>query len=782
MFELVGTLDRVQVDFTLWIVVAAPWLALGLALRASVLGDVARAPAVRLARQAGLIALALALATTLYGLGTLIWAESQPQLLLCNLWTLARIGSIDIEATLVLDLVAGLSLVAVCLAALGFVSLDPERESMRRLGSVLAATGGLNLALLSDDIVVVIIGLVAAQGALAVLVAGKRLTVELPGGGFIAARVAELSALLAVGVVSWSLAGSWTDSGDFIVDFSPRLVGVQDPSALEQAPATKTRVRSSTGALEMTSLPGARLVVGTAVVCQTDADGRSGGIGLMGRPCRKEARAPFAQLEFPAALHDFTVETGPGSYDFRVEKVRVHPGARTVLMATGPTLSLKNAAAQMALRDGDGAYVHRAGFSSRRVLGSYATSIISGLLLLSLLGFVVARRRDDSGPGSLAAMISAAPALPIALLLHRMGYVFALNERMAAWIVLAAALLTVVVGLRAAFARTTRAAVVDLAYAALCVSLAGIATGEGARAMVYVVATYVGLAALLVSLRGWSVGDASPALERRAVYAAAAVATGAPLPLLGVFFGRDALLRGVASLQGAAVPAWVLAGLVTAGLALASFAVWRLAFAACTKAKAGDDAARSATWAYGLAGLVALVGLVASAGPLVGQSAEFLQRWLRAPVVEAATTRLGGDVQLVWSLAGFAAVVLGFVLAMRRYSKDDFEARESERPLHGFFSVEPNDEQSKWTPALALAADSIARLEDAVFAIPALEAQPAVATSSSAPDPDQGESAAEDEPAGKADAEGSASEPASKTSSKVVPDKRARKKRKKKKS
>ena len=730
MFELAGQLDRVELDFTLWVVVAAPWIGTLLCLRAAQSAGEQRKAAEALARNVALIASALSVAVTLYALGSLLLSSAKPQLLICHLWTLARISSVSIELSLVLDTASGAALLASTLAVLGFAVHERKGADMRRLGAVLAVAGAVQLSILADDVVMAIAGWAIAHTALALLAAATLRGKVARGAGFAAQRMTELMALAAAGVVFWGLSGSWAPGGDFLVDFRPRLVGVQDPDALPKA-AKKTRLpRDANGRIEMLSLSGSRVKVGTAQLCERDAEGRHGGIGIPSRPCKKQARAPFVGLEFPAALHDLTVFTGPGSYDLSAEKVRIYPNVRTSIVATGPTLSSRATTDQMRLRDSSGSYVHRAGLSARRLGGLYATSWVSALLLLSILGFALSSPRDDERSDTLAAGISVLLPLAGAVFIHRFEYVFAMNETAAAWVALIAGVSCAGFAAHAGFARSSRGVFAGAASAALLATLVGVAAGAGARAVLLAVVTALGLCALLLATGAWTITKASRGVDRRAAYLAAAVASGAPVPFLGAFFGRDALLRAGAGMQGSAIPGFVIAGVAAIGLGLVAFAVWRMAFAACQSASGSKPSSRSAwSWALSVVGIV--LGGLAISGPLIGTPPTWLAALFRMPAVEAPSMRLLGDVQLTWVGVGFLPALVGFFLARRRYVGDEFVASESKRPLHGLFVHEP--EKAPLNPAFAGVGAAINRFEEAVFAASAQPVDQARAGSEDAP-------------------------------------------------
>ncbi len=407
---------------------------------------------------------------------------------------------------------------------------------------------------------------------------------------------------------------------------------------------------------------------------------------------------------------------GPGSYDLSAEKVRIYPDVRTTIVATGPTLSARAAAEQLRLRDSSGGFVHRAGLSSRRLGGLYATTWVSALLLLSVLGFALSPSRDDERSDTLAAGISVLLSLAAAVFVHRFEYVFAMNEVAAAWVAVIAALMCVGFAARASFARSSRGIFVEASSAALLAALVGVAAGAGARAALFAVVTAIGLCALLLATGAWSLTKAGSGIDRRAAYLAAAVASGAPVPFLGAFFGRDALLRAGAGMQGSAIPGFVIAGTAAIGLGLLAFAVWRMTFAACQSADSSSKPWGRSTWSWVLSVAGIVLGAAAISGPIIGTLPTWIGALFRTPAVEAPSVRLLGDVQLTWVGVGFLPALVGFFLARRRYSEDEFEASESKRPLHGLFVREA--EKAPLTPAFAGVGAAINRFEDAVFANP----------------------------------------------------------------
>lgn len=716
MFELVGALDHVELDFTLWAVVVAPWLGMLACLRAVLSDGEARKSAEALARTAALVSAAIALGVAVYACGRLLLIEEKPALLLCHLWTLVRIASLNIELTLLLDVVSGAALCAVTLMGLVFVVLHRENADLRVLGAGLGALGAAALGILSDDVVMAVTGFALTHSALALAVLFSRQGRGALRAGFVPARVLEVAALAASGVVFWGLAGSWAPGGDFTVDFRARIVGVQDPAGANK-PAKHTQVRDANGTIEMTSRGGSAVHVGTAQVCEIDADGRPGGVGLPSRPCKREARAPFANLSFPAALHDLTVSSGPGSYDSRAEKIRVYSETRTVIASTGPTLSAKAVTDQLRLKDASGAYVHRAGLSSRRLGGLYATTWVAMLLFASVLGAALSGSREEEADETSAAGLSVLSTTAVAVFLHRFDYVFAMNARAAAWIALAAAGLCALFALRASFATGARSLMVDASAAALAATLVGVAAGAGARAALFAVVTNLGLCALAFATGAWSLGGQERLVDRRAAYAAAAIAAGAPVPLLGAFFPRDALLRAGAAFSAGSAPAWLVAGLTALALGVLSFSIWRFAYLASKSEEPTPASAARGSWSLGLSVTGILLGILAVGGPIIGEAASAISGLFRPAAVEAAGERLSGDVQLVWSAVAFAPAFFGFLFAKRRYSRADFKETEKTRPLRALFAEKetPSGQRS----VLASLGASIVRMEGAWF-FPAL--------------------------------------------------------------
>jgi hypothetical protein len=418
-------------------------------------------------------------------------------------------------------------------------------------------------------------------------------------------------------------------------------------------------------------------------------------------------------LDFPAALHDFTVSSGPGSRDARAEKIRVYPATRTVIATTGPTLSAKTVVDQLRLKDASGAHVHRAGLSSRRLGGLYATTWIAMLLFLVVLGAGLSGCREREAGDTKAAGFSVLTATAVAVFLYRFEYVFSLNERAAAWTALSAAALCVLFAVRASFATSTRPLMVDASAATLAASFVGVAAGAGAGAALFAVVTNLALFALALATGPWAFGAKAKPVDRRATYAAAAVACGAPVPLLGAFFPRDALLRAAAGLQLG--PAWLVGGIAAIGLGALSFAVWRIAYLACRSA--GEPTAASVSrgsFSLGLSVFGIALGILAVGGPVVGDAASFVTALFRPVAVESAGARLSGDVQLMWTAVAFVPALIGFVLAKRRYSASDFADAEKSRPLRAWFS-EKEEQPEPRDSVLAVVGASLDRMEGALF-------------------------------------------------------------------
>lgn len=669
MSEFSATQRMLELSATLWLVPAVPLVAALYAFVRGATGVAVRAESLRVVASATAIS-----AGALVLDGVRLLAPDAPSMLLCQMTSTLRIGTLDSAIAFTLTpaiAIAALVVLAVSAAAL-WVAWPGSVSTFVLAGLPLASSGALT-ALLADDALLCAVGFALLALGVAVLGASARgastAVVGLAVGG-------SLSLLAAVGVLSWAMAGTWTVTGDYLPDYRARLLAVQSTEALPSAGAAGKNID---GFLTLTALPGATVVVGGADLCARDADDRPGGIGIPGRPCRRRAVSPFVRVPLPATLHDITVHTGPGSYDAIVTKARVSRGVETTLVLSGATLSPRLLSDQLALRDASGVYPMRAALDGRKLLGAAVDGLACVLLMLAMAAFALGWPKSTALARAGATRLSAGAVVgmgfvAVAGVLAKYSFVFALapTASVACALVLGAGALWLAA--RAAHAADSRLALVLAGGAQLGVALTGVCGGAGELALIHAAAAGGGLVALLLALDDRRLlGALSGRADLGRVAGLAAVCvTAAPVPIVGAFWPRERFLRALFAIDGAGLPGAVPVVLALLATGVGSFAVWRVVRAALAPAPKGDDGSSGAPAPAGwlVAGVAAVAGTLAAAGPLA--FGDTLVPRLVAPLpVDAPGTPLTSEVELALALCAIALPVIGFWLARRRYHRID---------------------------------------------------------------------------------------------------------------
>jgi len=146
-----------------------------------------------------------------------------------------------------------------------------------------------------------------------------------------AAGIAALT--VAASLLFWGLGGAWRD-GEYVPDALPRLAAVRlhhEPAGTPP-PASEEGSEEGPGSLTLTSMQGARVFVDEA---------------------RAPAmRAPFVRATLPAGSHVLRVHPGGSTEDALVGPFTLGSGDAVALVQLGPTLSFREIAAQLRVRNG----------------------------------------------------------------------------------------------------------------------------------------------------------------------------------------------------------------------------------------------------------------------------------------------------------------------------------------------------------------------------------------------------------------------------------------------
>lgn len=641
MPEYSGSLPSLELTQALWLAPLLPLIAA--AACALWRGERARIGEVAIFGSAG------ALAIVLWKCAEVALALPERITLIDSVWPMLRVGSLDASFSFELGAAGGIAALGASIATLLLVvGLSRRTPSSRReIGGACLALGSFLLCALSDGFLLFVVG----WGGLALaayLLSGDDLEArdEREAWTTFAAQHAG-SAMLVGGaaLLLWGLGGVWAGDREFVPDFQPRLVAV---AASDEKPASAPGepVREGRGTLTMTALPGSTMKLGGADLCATDGGGQPGGLGTPSRPCREIARSPFVKVRVPASIHDVRVQTGPGTNDLAIEKLRITRGAETRIELTGPTLTFREIENQLAIRDLGGTHALRAALVKKKLFGLPVPALVTLLLLGAALVRIASGRvlgaASARPPG--AALIAGLGLGAAVLLAVRASSVFALAPRATSVAALVVVLVALVAAARAALSSSTQATVSLALAAQLSIALAGAALGARGAGAVFVAVIALSAVALLTSK---STSD-------RGFVLGAAAATAAPVPALGVFFARDAALFTAFASEGMLVPGWAVAAGGALASALVAFALWR--------ARTPGGAASPITPLVAVAGALALVfglALVPLGDPVHAAPGA----WLFA----AEPTTAPVDPSLRYALLGvvFGLALAGFFAARR---------------------------------------------------------------------------------------------------------------------
>jgi hypothetical protein len=342
VIEYAGPLQRLALSGTLWTVSTPPLLAFawhllvgrGRAERARGRADLARVVAT--GRAVGVGAILLSTAATVAHEVILARAPAGARALFDPLLRCMRVGQLDVGIDLWFDRLSAVACGLVCAIALGASALLVRRGATERdwrsWASLELTVAGALLASMADGFVPTAMGwtLVAAAASwLASWTDGRTAVVTATRG---AASVAALT--IAASILFWGLGGAWRDS-EYVPDPQPRFAVVRSDEESVSAPSQAVEDDTDEpgpGSLTLTSMPGASVFVD---------DSRNAAM-----------RAPFVRAALPAGSHVLRIRPGGSSGDMVVGPFTLGPGEAIALVQLGPTLSYREIAAELAVREG----------------------------------------------------------------------------------------------------------------------------------------------------------------------------------------------------------------------------------------------------------------------------------------------------------------------------------------------------------------------------------------------------------------------------------------------
>jgi hypothetical protein len=473
--------------------------------------------------------------------------------LFCHLAQGVRIGSLDVSLGLAFDSLAAPLLLAVStigalVLLLSAISHRRSPVSARALGASCLLLFAMQAMLLSSGFFLLLSAWSLAAVASAILLGRRALSA---GAG-----LPELALLAAAALVFWLYGGGWHGDG-YVPELRPRVVAVPMGAATDAASAP-----AKGGSLSLRALAGTRIGLSGAELCEVDAGGRIGGIGLSARPCREPARSPFVRLPTPNAIHDIRLFTGHGTDQLVVEKVRIEAGRETWLSLVGPTLDFGELADQLLIREPLGDKALSRTLPRAELFGwpAFPIAVLLVVLATALKHVRVhrawAKALPESSPA--AALLCGLCALAGVYALARLSFLVALTPAIAAFGAVVGCAIAVRAAARAVVAPGARTAPLFLAGAHGGIAFSGAAAGAAESSVLYLAIASTAACAYALAVGG----------EARARWLGKLAVSAAPLAALA------AMLAEVSGAEGLSLPGQLVAALLLAGSGLISFAVW----------------------------------------------------------------------------------------------------------------------------------------------------------------------------------------------------------------
>jgi NADH-quinone oxidoreductase subunit L len=594
-------------------------------------------------------------------------------------WSFLRIGSLDASLAFSLDSLSALLLVTTLVTGALVQAHAARVHADDTVNARLAASSGLllgalSLFLLGDNFVVSLFGWEGTALATYLLIGARHHDPSRVSAGtraFLLGRAGDVGILAGVALLFWGMGGAWIDEGRYLSDYRPRFVAVhvegklpieeegneeereeareraaRDPSAIARRAARK-------GQLTFTSFPGARVYRGVADLAQLAQSPPAFGT------------SPFVRKEISAGVHaivivpgDGATVGGDGNEAAMVEHVAVDEGEEVVIVPLGPTITFREIADQLALRDAGGNSILKGALLAKEGWGEMGLVTLACLLLFAGIAargaqlplFAWLPEAASAAPASAAALVHLGTIVSSVYLLVRLDALFSVSPTARAVVSIAGALGALLASLLGALQR-------DLGKAIACVAMSGIglgfvvaSAGAAGAATVHAGAVAVAVSALFLVASSIAAGlraagiDEDDARDLRLLRGIGRVlpeaAQGFQLAALAVVATESLVLASAAAKGGASM--MVLAASLVAAV-LVAFILFRceaLAFAGAPSRKEIGKKVK------GLPGVVARTPTVLALGALV----------------LAVMLGLSGDVSDGWL---FAAIVLGGAIAVR---------------------------------------------------------------------------------------------------------------------
>ncbi|HEY3815725.1 MAG TPA: hypothetical protein VGL81_01060 [Polyangiaceae bacterium] len=400
MPDYAGTLQRLALSRTLWLVVAWPLVGLLWQLavsrrriaRAGDAGAVLRELAS--ARAAGLGCIALTATATLGHALLLARLPVGARALFEPVARGARFGDVDAGVVMLLDPRALAACGLVCAVTLGagvVLATRPAPErGWRPWAWLQLALAGALVSVLADGFLTVAVGWALASAAGAWLAGWHDPRVGVVAGTRGAAALAAM--LVGSALLFWGFGGSWDEDG-YTPEVHPRVVTVDVGAVPGQA------------ALTMTSLAGAAVFLDDARVASL--------------------HAPFMRATLAPGPHALLIRPGDGADDTVLPRVEAAPGHALALVPLGPTLSFHTMADELSLRDHEGTPVVRHVVEEHLGPGGFAVVAGALLSLLAAAGAMSAWSPPVAAPRVLVAAAAGGTTSVLGpFLLVRLAFLF----------------------------------------------------------------------------------------------------------------------------------------------------------------------------------------------------------------------------------------------------------------------------------------------------------------------------------------------------------------------